>query len=179
MWPCPAWMTVPNTQYSISAAGTCERSIAARAATVPSSTAERGARPPRRRPKGVRAAPRITERCTGGHSTMRFVPVGPAPVKERLLAFAIDAALVVVLAVIVGVASSPWVALVAALIAFPLLSALLLAAFGTTPGKRAFGIRVVADDGARPPLRAVLRRELWGRLVLEHGLLVAGGAGAV
>ncbi len=32
---------------------------------------------------------------------------------------------------------------------------------------------------ASGPLRAILRRELWGRLFLEHGLLFAGGAGAV
>ena len=110
---------------------------------------------------------------------MGFVPAGPAPMKERLLAFAIDAALVVVLAVVVGVAVNWWVAVAAALVVFPLLSAALLAAFGTTPGKRALGIHVVAGDGGRPPLRAVLHRELWGRLVLEHGLLLAGGAGAV
>jgi len=71
------------------------------------------------------------------------------------------------------------VALAVALIGLPLYSALLLSAVGTTIGKRAAAIRVVAPDGARPPLRAVLRRELWGRLVLEHGLLLAGGAGAV
>ena len=110
---------------------------------------------------------------------MRFVPVGPAPVKLRLLAFAIDAALVVAIAVAVGLAVDWWLAAVVALVGFPLLAALLLAAFGTTLGKRAVGIYVVADDGARPPLRAVLRRELWGRLVLEHGLLLAGGAGVV
>jgi uncharacterized RDD family membrane protein YckC len=40
-------------------------------------------------------------------------------------------------------------------------------------------LRVVGGDGHRPTLRAILRRELWGRLVLEHGLLFAGGAGAV
>src|SRR4051794_15758458 len=163
----------------MSAAGTPERSMAPRAATAPRSTAETGARPPRRRPNGVRAAPRITERCTGGHSTIGSVTVGPAPVKLRLLAFAIDAGLVAVVALIVGATAGWWVALAVALIGLPLYSALLLAALGTTIGKRAAAIRVVAADGARPPLRAVLRRELWGRLVLGHGLLLAGGAGAV
>ena len=110
---------------------------------------------------------------------MGSVPVGPAPAKLRLLAFAIDASLVAAIAVAVGLTVDWWLAAVVALAGFPLLAALLLAAFGTTLGKRAVGIHVVADDGARPPLRAVLRRELWGRLVLEHGLLLAGGAGAV
>jgi uncharacterized RDD family membrane protein YckC len=110
---------------------------------------------------------------------MRFVPVGPAPVKLRLLAFAIDAALVATLAVAVGLTVTWWLAAVVALAGIPVLAAVLLAAFGTTLGKRAVGIHVVAGDGGRPRLGAVLRRELWGRLVLEHALLLAGGAGAV
>jgi uncharacterized RDD family membrane protein YckC len=110
---------------------------------------------------------------------MGFVPVGPAPVKLRLLAFAIDAALVVALAVAAGLAVAWWLAILVVLAGFPLLAALLLAAFGTTLGKRAAGIHVVAGDGGRPPLRTVLRRELWGRLMLEHALLLAGGAGVV
>lgn len=96
-----------------------------------------------------------------------------------MLAFSIDAAIVGVAAVVAGIAGGWWFALAVAFVGLPVLSAIFLAIAGTTPGKSAVGLRVVAGDGGRPGLRAVLRRELWGRLVLEHGLLLAGGAGAL
>ena len=71
-----------------------------------------------------------------------------------------------------------WFALAVAVAGLPIGSAIFLAVAGTTPGKAAVGLRVVGTDGGRPPF-AVLRRELWGRLVLEHGLMFVGGAGAV
>ena len=98
---------------------------------------------------------------------------------RRILAFSIDAALVGGATVVAYLTGGAWFALVVAVAGLPVASAVFLAVAGTTPGKGAVGLRVVGADGRRPPLRAVLRRELWGRLVLEHGLMFAGGAGAV
>ena len=110
---------------------------------------------------------------------MRLVSLGPPPARSRILAFAIDVALVGGAAVVAGLAGGRWFALAVAIVGLPVVSAIFLAIAGTTPGKSATGLRVVGADGQRPPLRAILRRELWGRLFLEHGLLFAGGAGAV
>ncbi len=110
---------------------------------------------------------------------MRLVSLGPPPARSRILAFAIDVALVGGAAVVAGLAGGRWFALAVAIVGLPVVSAIFLAIAGTTPGKSATGLRVVGADGRRPPLRAILRRELWGRLFLEHGLLFAGGAGAV
>lgn len=105
--------------------------------------------------------------------------LGPPPARSRILAFAIDAALVGGATLAAWLAGGRWFAAAVALAGYPLAAAISLAIAGTTPGKRALGLRVVGADGRRPKLRAILRRELWGRLVLEHGLLFAGGAGAV
>ena len=110
---------------------------------------------------------------------MRFVSFGPPPARSRILAFAIDAALVGGATLVAGLVGGRWFALAVAIVGLPVVSAIFLAVAGTTPGKSATGLRVVGADGLRPPLRAILRRELWGRLFLEHGLLFAGGAGAV
>jgi uncharacterized RDD family membrane protein YckC len=110
---------------------------------------------------------------------MRAVSLGPPPAGTRILAFSIDAALVGGATVVAYLTGGGWFALAVAVAGLPVASALFLAVAGTTPGKGAVGLRVVGADGRRPPLRAVLRRELWGRLVLEHGLMFAGGAGAV
>ena len=110
---------------------------------------------------------------------MRFVSLGPPPARSRILAFSIDVALVGGATLVAGLVGGRWFALAVAIAGLPVASAIFLAIAGTTPGKRATGLRVVGVDGQRPPLRAILRRELWGRLFLEHGLLFAGGAGAV
>lgn len=107
------------------------------------------------------------------------MPLGPPPARSRILAFAIDAALVGGAALVAGIAGGRWFALAVAIAGLPVASAIFLSIAGTTPGKSAMGLRVVGADGRRPGLRVILRRELWGRLVLEHVLLVAGGAGAV
>jgi uncharacterized RDD family membrane protein YckC len=107
------------------------------------------------------------------------VSLGPPPAGTRILAFAIDAALVGGATVVAYLTGGEWFALAVAVAGLPVASAVFLAVAGTTPGKGAVGLRVVGADGRRPRLRAVLRRELWGRLVLEHGLMFAGGAGAV
>ena len=110
---------------------------------------------------------------------MRFVSLGPPPARSRILAFTIDLALVGGAALVAGLVGGRWFALTVAIVGLPVASAIFLALAGTTPGKRATGLRVVGADGQRPSLGAILRRELWGRLFLEHGLLFAGGAGAV
>ncbi len=110
---------------------------------------------------------------------MRLVSLGPPPARSRILAFAIDVALVGGATLVAGLVGGRWFALAVAVAGLPVASAIFLAIAGTTPGKSATGLRVVGTDGARPTLRAILRRELWGRLFLEHGLLFAGGAGAV
>ncbi len=110
---------------------------------------------------------------------MGNVSLGPPPARTRVIAFAIDAALVGGATLVAGLSGGTWFALAVAIAGLPAASAIFLAVAGTTPGKAAVGLRVVGADGRRPRLRAVLRRELWGRLVLEHGLLFAGGAGAV
>ena len=110
---------------------------------------------------------------------MGDVSLGPPPTSTRIVAFAIDAALVGGATLVAGLTGGRWFALAVAIAGLPVASAIFLAIAGTTPGKGAVGLRVVGADGRRPALRAVVRRELWGRLVLEHGLLFAGGAGAV
>src|SRR3712207_2732580 len=64
IWPTPACTTIPKTECWISPSSTPERSIASLIAVPPSSGADRGASAPPNRPKGVRAAPRITARST-------------------------------------------------------------------------------------------------------------------
>ncbi len=59
-WPRPADTTFPRMTSPSSAASIPARSMAARIARAPSSVAERGLRPPRKRPMGVRAAETIT-----------------------------------------------------------------------------------------------------------------------
>ncbi len=56
--PAPAETTLPMMTSSTSAVSIPDRSAAARTAMAPSSGAERGDRPPRKRPIGVRAPPR-------------------------------------------------------------------------------------------------------------------------
>ena len=96
---------------------------------------------------------------------MRLVSLGPPPARSRILAFTIDLALVGGAALVAGLVGGRWFALAVAIVGLPVASAIFLALAGTTPGKRATGLRVVGADGQRPSLRAILRRELWGRLV--------------
>ena len=61
-WPAPACSTWPMITYSTSSPSRPTRSSAARIAVAPSSVAGTCARPPPRRPKGVRTAETITDR---------------------------------------------------------------------------------------------------------------------
>src|SRR5581483_2799197 len=59
-WPTPPCTTLPKITSEMSDASTPARSTAARIAAAPSWGAVSGARPPRKRPIGVRAAERMT-----------------------------------------------------------------------------------------------------------------------
>ncbi len=98
---------------------------------------------------------------------------------RRLAATAIDVALALVGAVTIGAVAGEQAGLAVALVAPALLTASFLAVAGTTPGKRALDLAVVDQAGRTVSARQALRRELWGRLCLEHVLLLAGGAGAI
>src|SRR4051794_20502896 len=63
-WPAPAWSTWPMITYSTSLPSRPTRSSAERMTTEPSSVAERFAKPPPRRPNGVRTAETMTVRLT-------------------------------------------------------------------------------------------------------------------
>ena len=152
MWPCPAWMTVPihavadlvrrRRPRGRSRHGRRQRRVRRRRAV---------ARPPRRRPKGVRAAPRMTVRFTAPTLPCDSCPSArprPGPASSRSPSTWRWWA---------GPRSSRdswarrWFALGVAIVGLPVASAIFLALAGTTPGKRATGLRVVGADGRRPP----------------------------
>src|SRR4051794_37191604 len=91
-WPAPAWSTWPMITYSTSLPSRPTRSSAERMTTEPSSVAERFAKPPPRRPNGVRTAETMTGRLTplnllgalhrtGGQDEAAGVVVGRADVE--------------------------------------------------------------------------------------------------
>lgn len=117
-------------------------------------------------------------------------PLDPAAFGERCAAFALDVAWAAVPAGLVAVgvdelagglhAAVRGALVVAALLGVPpVLWAVALALGGTTPGKHARGLRVVGPDGGRISAARALRRELAGRLGIEHVMLAVGGGGAL
>jgi uncharacterized RDD family membrane protein YckC len=117
-------------------------------------------------------------------------PLEPAAFGERCAAFAIDLAWAAVPAFLAALAVADVAGglhaavrgalVVATVLAVPPVAfALALAWRGTTPGKHARGLAVVGPDGGRIGPRRALRRELVGRLGVEHVLLGLGGGGAL
>jgi uncharacterized RDD family membrane protein YckC len=98
---------------------------------------------------------------------------------RRIWALTIDLAIGLAAALAIAIAAGEIAGLAAALVAPTLVMSTFLGVAGTTPGKRALDLAVVDEQGRPVFGRRALHRELWGRFVLEHGLLFAGGAGAI
>ena len=103
---------------------------------------------------------------------MTAEPVVPGDPDRRFCAFATDRLLGVGGAVLAGVAVGQLVAGIAVLVAVELVLALVVGATGTSPGKAAYGLRLV-HTGALTPVgarRALLRTSALGLAALPAGL---------